>query len=166
MDVRYTPEQRALQDSAAQMVGRLSSRVVRELDDQERAAKLDAAVAASGWRELRAADDAGAPWASAVEVAIVAEELAFGLADVAFVGPVLAADLRRIAGAPAATASETVGCTGDLSDVARAETLTGAVAVDAAGATSALVLSGHGRGLGTAAVSGSVGGLDLTRPTV
>ena len=41
-------------------------------------------------------------WASGVEVAIVAEELARGLADAAFLGPTLAAELRRRAGAPPA----------------------------------------------------------------
>src|SRR3954467_2113332 len=146
MDVRYSPEQRALQDSAAQMVARLSPQRVQDLDDQERAAKLDAAGAASGWSELRAADDAGAPWASAVEVAIVAEELAFGLADVAFVGPVLAADLRRLAGATAATSPETVAFTTDLAAIATATAgvVSDAVAVDAAGATSAVVLNDDG----------------------
>src|SRR4051812_18029477 len=119
MDVRYSPEQRALQESAAQMIERLGPQAVRELDDQERAAKLDAALSASGWRELRTADERGAVWASAVEVAIVAEELGYGLADVAFVGPVLAADLRRLAGAPAATSPETVAFTADLADIAQ-----------------------------------------------
>ena len=50
MDVRLSPEQIALRDSAAQAVDRLGAHTVRELDDPERAAKLDAAVAASGWR--------------------------------------------------------------------------------------------------------------------
>ena len=45
--------------------------------DAIRVDKLDAAVE-SGWRELRTADDDGDPWASGVEVAIVAEELARG----------------------------------------------------------------------------------------
>src|SRR4051794_7099534 len=165
MDVRYSPEQRALQESAAQMVERLGAQAVRELDDQERTAKLDAAVAASGWRELRAADDDAKPWASAIEVAIVAEELAYGLADVAFVGPVLATDLRRLAGVAAATSSETVGFTSDLAAIARApaDVVSDAVAVDALGATTAVVLSENGRVLATTAVRGSPGGLDLTR---
>ena len=168
MDVRYSPEQRALQESAAQMVERLSPQAVRELDDQERSAKLDAAVAASGWRELRAADEDAKPWASAVEVAIVAEELAFGLADVAFVGPVLAADLRRLSGAPAATSPETVACTADLAEIARSEgaVVSDAVAVDAAGASAAVALTDDGRAIATAAITGPAGGLDLTRPTV
>src|SRR3954447_9243705 len=119
MDVRYSPEQRALQESAAQMVERLGPHAVRELDDQERTAKLDAALSASGWRELRTADEQGVAWASAVEVAIVAEELAYGLTDIAFVGPVLAADLRRLAGAPPATSPETVAFTTNLADIAR-----------------------------------------------
>src|SRR3954451_14000324 len=164
MDVRYSPEQRALQESAAQMVERLGPQAVRELDDQERTAKLDAAVAASGWRELRGADEDANPWASAVEVAIVAEELAYGLADVAFVGPVLAAELRRLAGASAATASETVAFTSDLGAVAHAtaNVVSDAVAVDAAGATSTVVLTADGRALATTAVRGSPGGFDLT----
>ena len=53
MDVRLSPEQQALRHSAAQVVDRLGPRTVRRLDDAERAGKLDAAVVASGWRELR-----------------------------------------------------------------------------------------------------------------
>ncbi len=115
MDVRLSPEQRALRDSAAQVVDRLGPHAVGQLADGERAAKLDAAVAAAGWRELRTATDDGAPWASGVEVAIVAEELARGLADTAFLGPTMAAELRRLAGAPPAAASETVVLAPDLS---------------------------------------------------
>ena len=108
MDVRLSPEQRALRDSAAQVVDRLGTHAVGELDGPERAAKLDAAVAASGWRELRAATDEGRRGPRASEVALVAEELGRGLADAAFLGPTLAAELRRLAGAPPATAPETV----------------------------------------------------------
>ena len=76
MDVRLSPEQAALRDAAAQVVDRLGVHGVAELDDRARAAKLDAAVAASGWRELRTATDDGTPWASAVEVSLVADALA------------------------------------------------------------------------------------------
>ena len=48
MDVRLSSEQLALRDSVAQVVDRLGPRAVRDLDDAERAAKLDAAVAAVG----------------------------------------------------------------------------------------------------------------------
>ncbi|HEY5886996.1 MAG TPA: hypothetical protein VIT24_04670, partial [Acidimicrobiales bacterium] len=108
MDVRLSPEQRALRDSAAQLVYRLAASTVGALDDAERAAKLDAAVAASGWRELRVAADGDEPLASGVEVAIVAEELGRRLADTPFLGTTLAAELRRLAGAPPATTPETV----------------------------------------------------------
>ena len=108
MDVRLSQEQLALRDAAARLVDRLGPRTVEALDDVERAEKLDAAIAAAGWRELRSASDADGPWASAVEAAIVAEELGRGLADTAFVGPTLAAELRRLADAPTATRSETV----------------------------------------------------------
>ena len=87
MDVRLSPEQQALRDSAAQVVDRLGPQAVGQLDDAERAAKLDAAVAASGWRELRTPEDDDAPLASGVEAAIVAEELGRGLADAPFLGP-------------------------------------------------------------------------------
>ena len=149
MDVRLSPEQRALQDSAARVVDRLGPRAVGQLEDAERTAKLDAAVAAAGWRELRTTTDEGGPWASAVEAAIVAEELARGLADAAFLGPTLAAELRRLAGAPAATTAETVV----LDDVG----------IDAAGASSALLVDGNqlvAVELGPAEVR-----VDLTRPT-
>src|SRR4051812_2281236 len=102
MDVRLAPEQVALRDSVAQAIDRLGPKAVGQLGDAERAAKLDAAVTAAGWRELRAASDDGTPWATAVEAAIVAEEMAFGLADSSFIGPTLAAELRRLAGAAVA----------------------------------------------------------------
>jgi hypothetical protein len=139
---------------------------VGQLDDEARAAKLDAAVVASGWRELRTADERGAPWASAVEVALVAEELARGCADAAFVGPTLAAELRRLAGAPEASELETVALLPDLSAPAHAGDA--AVAVDAAGATAALVLQpvAGGHALARVGVHGDDVGIDLTRPTV
>lgn len=158
MDVRLSPEQQALRDSVAQVVERLGPRTVADIDDAERSAKLDAAVDSSGWRELRTAGDGGAPWASGVESAIVAEELARGVADAAFVGPTLAAELRRLTGALAATTSETVALTPNLG------ALGAAVAIDAAGATGALALVADDvvrlslAGLAPAAV-------DLTRPS-
>ena len=165
MDVRLSPEQVALRDSVAQVVGHLGPSTVGQLDDTERAAKLDAAVADAGWRQLRTAEDGTAPWASGVEVAIVAEELGRGLADVAFLGPVLAADLRRLAGAPEALGDETVALTGDLGALARAGE--DAVAVDAHTTTTALLLSRDGGAdlVASVAVPGPGAGPDLTRPT-
>jgi alkylation response protein AidB-like acyl-CoA dehydrogenase len=171
MDVRLSPEQVALRDSAAQVADRLGPHAVGELDDPERAGKLDAAVAASGWRELRTATDDGSPWASGVEVAIVAEELGRGLADAPFLGPTLAADLRRLAGAPPAASPETVALAPDLSAVGCRPDGTpagGCVAVDARGATSALVLvpAPGGHTLAHLALPGGTTGVDLTRATV
>ncbi len=142
MDVRLSAEQVALRDSVVQVVGRLGPRTVADLDDAERSAKLDAAVAASGWRELRGANDGGGPWASGVEVAIVAEELGRGLADVAFIGPILSSELRRMAGATAVD-GETVALGSDLlrpAESADGVLEDGALGIDALGATSALVL--------------------------
>ena len=170
MDVRLSAEQEALRDAAAQVVDRLGVHVVAELDDRERSAKLDAAVSASGWRELRTATDDGTPWASAVEVAVVAEELGRGLADTAFLGATMAAELRRRVGVPTATGTETVALTADLAQFATAENgkvPPGSVAIDAHAAASALVLEGaaHGYTIGRAALAGEAVGIDLTRPT-
>jgi alkylation response protein AidB-like acyl-CoA dehydrogenase len=172
MDVRLSPEQQALRDSVAQVVGRLGAKAVGQLDDAERAAKLDAAVTAAGWRELRTASDAGAPWASAVEVAIVAEELGRGFADVAFLGPTLAAELRRLTGAEAATDAETVALDPTLISIAiasdgRSLGDEGAVAIDAAGARSALAVAIEGAEERIARIP--LGGdrieVDITRPS-
>jgi alkylation response protein AidB-like acyl-CoA dehydrogenase len=171
MDVRLSPEQQALRDSAAQVVDRLGPHAVGELDDAERSAKLDAAVAASGWRELRTATHAGGPWASGVEVALVAEELGRGLADVPFLGPTLAAELRRLAGAAPAAAPETVALGADLAALAcrpHGAPAGAGVAVDALGATAALVVvpATGGHTVARVALAGDPARLDLTRPTV
>lgn len=161
MDVRLSPEQQALRDSAAQVVDRLGPRAVGQLDDGERVAKLDAAVAGAGWRELRVADDDGAPWASGVEVALLAEELSRGLADAPYLGPTLAAELRRLAGAPPASGPETVALAAGLGSLATG--VGGAVAVDAAGATAALLLDGDR--LVTVPIGAGAADVDLTRPS-
>ena len=170
MDVRLSPEQQALRDSAARVVGELGPRTVAQLDDAARAARLEAAVAAAGWREVRTAGDDGAPCASAVEAAIVAEELGRGLADAAFLGPTLAAELRRLAGAPTSTSIETVALVPGLGALAagRGGRLPeGAVAIDAAGSRSALVLvrAGEGYHLAEVALRDARVRVDLTRPS-
>jgi len=169
MDVRLSPEQVTLRDAARQVVDRLCPQAVAQLDDAERAAKLDAAVEASGWLELRTATDDGSPWATGVEVAVVAEELGRGLADTAFLGPTMAADLRRLAGAPPASTSETIALSADLSEPAVALGVAlgrGAVALDAHAATSALVLlpEGDGYAIGAIALGSTTTSVDLTRP--
>jgi alkylation response protein AidB-like acyl-CoA dehydrogenase len=171
VDVRLSPEQVALRDSAAQVVDRMGLHAVADLDDTERAAKLDAAVSASGWRELRTASDDGGPWASAVEVAVVAEELGRGLADAPFLGPTLAAELRRLAKAPPASSLETVMLTADLGELACARdgvVPAGAAAVDARGVSTALLLvAGEGScSLGEITLAGDAAGMDLTRPAL
>jgi alkylation response protein AidB-like acyl-CoA dehydrogenase len=161
MDVRLSPEQRALRDSVAKVVADLGPRAVGELDDEGRTAKLEAAVQAAGWRELRTGDGA-APLASGVETALVAEELSRALADVAFVGPTLAAELRRRAGAPDALEPETVALTADLGALGGQRS---SLAVDAAGADAALLLvnAAHGHALGRMPLGAAHPPTDLTR---
>jgi alkylation response protein AidB-like acyl-CoA dehydrogenase len=151
MDVRLSPEQHALRDSVTHVVDRLGPKTVADLADSERAAKLDAAVVAGGWRDLRTAGDDGAPWASGVESAIVAEELARGAADAPFLGPTLAAELRRLAGAPPSAINETVAF--------------GSFAIDAAGAARAVVVDDPARP-GTVELGNEPAILDLTRPSI
>lgn len=168
MDLRLSPEQQDLRESAARIAGRLGPRSVRDLDDADRSARLDAAVGAAGWRELRAPGEARAPLASAVEAAIVAEQLGQGLADVSFLGPTLAAELRRLAGAPPGTSRETVALLPDLSALPSAAGR-GVVAVDAQGSAAALVLVPAAGGHTVAKVllpslAAAPHQVDLTRP--
>jgi hypothetical protein len=105
-----------------------------------------------------------------VEVAIVAEQLGWGLVDAAFAGPTLAVELRRLVGAPPSRTIETVGLARGLGELARVEddeVPEGVVAVDARGADRALVLVPvDGRHvLGTVRVGEDGAQVDLTRPS-
>jgi alkylation response protein AidB-like acyl-CoA dehydrogenase len=170
MDVRLSPEQQALRDSAAQIVDRLAPKAVGQIGDLERMAKLDGAVAESGWRELRTETEDGGSLATGVEPAIVAEELGRGLADVSFLGPTLATELRRLAGADSDDTVETVALDTGLSSLARVDrgASPAAVAIDALGSARALLLVPDGERYRVAQVElrAAPTGLDLTRPSV
>lgn len=171
MDVRLSAEQRALREAAARLVDDHAPGSVADLDDAPRAARLEAALARSGWRELRVPEDGDdRPPASAVETAIVAEELGRGPADVSFLGPTLATELRRRAGAGPAAVPETVLLRPDLSGLVVVDderTRCSGTAIDARGAEAALALvrTGHGYDLVSVPVSGTSPGRDLTRPS-
>ncbi|MBF6170082.1 acyl-CoA dehydrogenase family protein [Nocardia blacklockiae] len=141
MDVRLTSEQRQLRDAAAKLADDLGPGSVAELDDEVRRARLERAVDTAGWRGLRS------DGASGVEVAIVAEEFARGLVDVAFAGPVLADGL------PGRPAGEARGWTVAVGDRA----------VDARGSDRALILDGTR--ILTARLGAEIPGADLTRRT-
>ncbi|MFE7740666.1 acyl-CoA dehydrogenase family protein [Nocardia sp. NPDC057455] len=141
MDVRLTGEQRQLRDAAAKLADDLGPGSVAGLDDEHRLARLERAVAATGWRALRT------DGASGVEVAIVAEEFGRGLLDVAFLGPVLADDLR-------------VRCGADDRDWTIA---VGDRAVDARGSEWALLVAGEQ--VLAAPLGAALPGADLTRRT-
>jgi alkylation response protein AidB-like acyl-CoA dehydrogenase len=96
MDTRDTPEQAELRRTARRLARELGPRTVADLGDRGRAARLAEAVRGAGWPELRHGD--GAPLASGVEAAIIAEALGQAVADVPFAGPLLAADLARRVG--------------------------------------------------------------------
>jgi hypothetical protein len=113
MDARLTAEQRELREAAARLAGDLGPGSVQDLADPDRIARLEKAVAATGWRTLRS------DGATGVEVTLVAEEFGRGLVDVPFLGPVLADDLRRSAagdGASSANSSWTIAIGGEAVD--------------------------------------------------
>lgn len=170
MDVRLSNEQQALRESAARLVDRLGPHAVRDIGDPERVAKLEAAIGDAGWRELRNAAAGASPLASGVEAAIIAEQLGRGLADVSFLGPTMASELRRMAGAPPSGDVETVALTADLFSIALAvdgEALAG-VAFDAHGSHRSLLLvdGPDGHQLAQVDLRSGPAGVDLTRPSV
>jgi hypothetical protein len=172
MDTRDTPEQAELRRSARQIARELGPATVADLDEATRSKRLAVAVGDAGWLELRHVDGEGAPLASGVEVAIVADALGAGVADVAFTGPVLAADLARRAGADP-TPGVVVAFSPALAEPAVIDgtaTATPVVAVDGngdEGAAYALTRVGHGYRLAQVSRSRgateSSGGSDLTR---
>jgi alkylation response protein AidB-like acyl-CoA dehydrogenase len=173
VDTRDTPEQAELRRSARQLARELSAVTVAELDDATRAKRLASAVRDAGWLELRNDRGDGAPLASGVEAAIVADALGGVVADVAFAGPVLGTDLVRRAGAPlldgavpafASTLTEPAIVAGPVTTGALA-----AVDVDHEheGAALVLVRADSGYRLGTVSLEATAGasrdGSDLTR---
>ncbi len=139
MDVRLTAEQQQLRDAAAKLADDLGPGSVQDLDDENRIARLDKQVEATGWRSLRS------DGASGVEVAIVAEEFGRRLVDTPFLGPVLADDLARHLGA------DTRGASLAVDDRV----------IDARGCGRALFLSGST--VLAAELASGAGGADLTR---
>src|SRR5690606_17831607 len=104
----------------------------------------DAALIGAGWRELRHAADGHEPLATTVEAAIVAEELGRRVADAAFLGPTMAAELRRRSGLAPAGTLETVLLRPDLSGLVIVDAdveIADGVAVDARAVPSALALA-------------------------
>jgi hypothetical protein len=131
MDARLTAEQAALRDAAARLAGDLGPGSVHDLADDGRVARLEKAVAATGWRTMRS------DGATGVEAALVAEEFGRHLVDVPFLGPVLADDLRRGAadGDPGSATAEDGGTGWTIAE--------NGTAVDARGIDRALVLEGN-----------------------
>jgi alkylation response protein AidB-like acyl-CoA dehydrogenase len=169
MDTRDTPEQAELRRTARRLARELGPRNVADLDDRKRRERLAEAVRDAGWLELRQDGGDGAPVASGVEAAIIAEALGEAVADVPFTGPLLAADLARRAGARAPDGAVVAFAPNlvDLAAVSGATTDAPLHAVDcpAAGRAAAYVLAPEGEGfrLATVEVDGAGGGADLTR---
>jgi alkylation response protein AidB-like acyl-CoA dehydrogenase len=99
VDTRDTSEQAELRTAARRLARDLGPSTVAGLDDETRSKRLAGAVREAGWLELRDDRGDGGPLASGVEAAILADGLAGTVADVAFAGPTLGADLARRTGA-------------------------------------------------------------------
>lgn len=173
MDTRDSLEQAELRRGARRLASELGPNTVAALDDAARGRRLADAVHDAGWLELRDDDRSGGPLASGVEAAILADGLAGAAADVAFTGPILAADLARRSGA-GHDGSVAVASTSDLLGVAvvdGAVTTTTLHAVDlpGSGSTSAYALATANGGYQLARVQMPAGvieadqGGDLTR---
>jgi alkylation response protein AidB-like acyl-CoA dehydrogenase len=175
MDVRLSADQQGLRDAAAKVVDRLGPKAVPEIGDPDRLEKLDVTLDECGWRELRSESEGGGPLASGVEVSLVAEELGRGLADAAFLGPTLAAELQRLAGAPPSDSLSTVALEVDLSGVRIVDKgeygnreWPPSVAIDTRGSSTALLLIADGGRyrLAQTDLGGETSGPDLTRSSM
>jgi alkylation response protein AidB-like acyl-CoA dehydrogenase len=169
MDARDTPEQAELRRTARQLARELGPRTVVDLDDALRRKRLAGAVREAGWRELRDSAGDGTPLAGGVEAAIIAEALGEAVADVAFAGPVLAADLARRAGAGAAEGA-VVGFSRGLVDAAVVSGPATAAPIyavdcddDCPHPVYVLLPEGGGYRLGEVRLDGAREGADLTR---
>jgi hypothetical protein len=120
VDTRLTEDQVDLGSAVKRLMADLGPLTVRDLEDTERRTGLTEAIDAMGVRQLRAAGSDGAPLASGVEAAVVAEALGRGPADAAYVGPLLAGDLERRARCAPGSSMHTVVLDADLSGIATA----------------------------------------------
>jgi Acyl-CoA dehydrogenase, C-terminal domain len=137
VDVRLTSEQQQLREAAAKLADELGPGSVADLSDENRTARLEKAVAGTGFRTLRS------DGASGVEVAIVAEEFARGLVDVPFLGPVLADDLAGRIGRAVSAAEEleSVDLTRSLAGAVESPSELGELTQEDAGRWRALALT-------------------------
>lgn len=169
MDARDTPEQAELRRTAGQLARELGPRTVADLDDGCRIKRLAGAVRDAGWLELRHDGGDGGPLVSGVEAAIIADALGESVADVAFAGPVLAADLARRAGATSADGAVVAFATGliDAALVTGAAVAAPIHAVDCATSSSGpvyvLTPDGGGYRIAQLQLDGPREGADLTR---
>jgi hypothetical protein len=168
MDIRDTPEHAELRRTARRLARELGPRIVADLADGGRRTRLAEAVRMAGWLELRDGTN-GAPLASGVEAAIIADAMGEAVADVPFVGPLLAADLARRAGVRAIDGAVVAFAP----DLIRAAVVAGAttdgplLAVDHAAhgrvAAYVLVPEDGGYRVGLVEADGGSDGADLTR---
>jgi alkylation response protein AidB-like acyl-CoA dehydrogenase len=180
MDATLSDEQQMLADMAAGIADELAATSTAELGALDVAAgrRLLAEV---GLLSLRLPVDAGGGASSAVEVAIVAEELGRRLCAVPFAGPTIATELLALAGVDrdvlasvgAGRRPLTLAVDRSLQDIARGAADSTSIGWDAAGADEAVGVAG-GPGAGDeewrpcvrATTGPVVASVDLTRRLV
>jgi alkylation response protein AidB-like acyl-CoA dehydrogenase len=142
VDVALSAEQVLLVDVAGDFADRFSPADLRELP-----AALDgrsaSPLAEAGWLDMRIGAAADAPAATCLDVALVAEQCGRALATTPFAGPLVAAELMRLAGIDAASGAPPVIALSSTLDGIASEGA-GAVAFDSAGATTALFVDPDG----------------------
>jgi alkylation response protein AidB-like acyl-CoA dehydrogenase len=151
VDIEFTPEQELLGETVRSLAGRLGPRSTQDLETADPDLGW-AAICELGLPGLRLPEPAGGSGALVTDVMIVVEELARGLVPVPFLGPVLAAELLRLAGAPTSVLSEiasgeiryTVALDRSLRSLGRVGDPT-AVAWDSHGASGAVALDNDSR---------------------
>ena len=170
MDIRDTEEQAELRRTARRLARELGPRTVADLDDRKRRERLAQAVRGAGWLELRQDGGDGHPVAGGVEAAIIADALGEAVADVPFLGPILAAErarragVRPVAGAVVAVSRDLLGA----AEVSSTKTDASILAVDDRaehGPVAAYVLipDAGGYRIGLVEAEASNDGADLTR---
>jgi alkylation response protein AidB-like acyl-CoA dehydrogenase len=169
MDARDTPEQAELRRTARQLARELGPRTVADLDDGARIKRLAGAVRQAGWLELRHDGGDGTPLLTGVEAAIIGDALGEAVADVAFAGPILAADLARRAGATPsdgaviAFAPDLIGAAVVTGSAVSTPLLAVDCATESSGAVYVLTPDEGGHRIAQLQIDGPREGADLTR---
>lgn len=142
MDVALSAEQTLLVDVASDFAERFTPADLRDLptalDERSPSPLVEA-----GWIDMRVGDRIDAPTATCLDVALVAEQCGRALATTPFAGPLIAAELMRLAGIAAPDdVAPVIALSSTLRGIASEQL--DAVAFDSAGARTAVFIEPDG----------------------